>query len=80
MKQLLDKNENKMTEIAVDPIWKKLYMLQYYILVPLSSFLNLTYLIFHSPIVTEKVKLPHSFFEDFQKLHLRLMKKADSNS
>ena len=80
MKQLLDKNENKMTEIAVDPIWKKLYILQYYILVPLSSFLNLTYLIFHSPIVTEKIRLPHPFFVDFQKFHLRLMKKADSNS
>ena len=79
MKQLLDKNGHKMTEIAVVPIWKKVYMLQDYILVPLSSFLNLNYPLFHPPIITEKIGVPHPFFEDFQKLHLPLMKKGDSN-
>ena len=68
-----------MTEIAVVPIWKKLYMLQYYILVTLSSFLNLTYPLFHTPIITKKIRVPHPFFEDFQKLNLFLMKKGDSN-
>ena len=58
---------------------KKLYMLQYYILVPLSSFLNLIYPLFHPPIITEKIILPHPFFETFQKLHRPLMKNGDSN-
>ena len=79
MKQLLDKNGNKMIEIAVVPVWKKIVYVAVLYTCPFIIFLKLNLPPFSSPYDYRKNKSTTAFFEDFQKLHLPLMKKRNSN-
>ena len=65
MKQLLDKNGNKMTEIVVVPIWKKIVYVAVLYTCPFIIFLKLKLLLF-SPIITEKIRAPHPFLKIFR--------------
>ena len=68
-----------MTEITVVPIWKKIVYVAVLCTFTFIPFLKLNLLPFSPPIITEKIRVPHPFFEDFQKFRLPLMKKKDSN-